>query len=78
MYHRGNETESGYTDLAQIATPGSNPASGFDRIYFKSDDFLYRLNSAGTEVQVGGVSTVGMANVTNEVLARLNFAILAV
>lgn len=33
----------------QIATP-SNPASGFNKIYPKSDDKFYRLNSSGTEV----------------------------
>lgn len=39
----------GYT---QISTP-SNPASGYNKLYFKSDDKLYKLNSAGTEAEVG-------------------------
>lgn len=38
---------------AEIATP-SNPAAGFNKLYFKSDDSLYMLNSAGTEVEVSG------------------------
>lgn len=43
MFTTGGE---GFT---QIATP-SNPASGFNKLYFKNDDKLYRLNSVGTEV----------------------------
>lgn len=38
--------------LAQIATP-SNPAASSDKLYFKSDDILYRLTSAGVETVVG-------------------------
>jgi len=38
--------------LGQISTP-SNPSSGSDKLYFKSDDNLYRLTSAGVETQVG-------------------------
>lgn len=37
---------------AQIATP-SNPSAGNDKLYFKSDDKLYRLTSAGVETEVG-------------------------
>lgn len=37
--------------IKQSATP-ANPAATFDKLYFKSDDKLYRLNSAGTEVQL--------------------------
>lgn len=37
----------------QIATP-SNPAAGSNKLYFKSDDKLYRLTSGGSEAQVGG------------------------
>ena len=36
----------------QIATP-SNPAAGYDALYFKSDDKLYKKDSAGNEVEVG-------------------------
>lgn len=39
----------------QISTP-SNPASGKDKLYFKSDDNLYTLNSSGIETQVGSGS----------------------
>lgn len=37
----------------QIATP-SNPSANTNALYFKSDDNLYMLNSAGTETQVNG------------------------
>jgi hypothetical protein len=42
---------SGYADMTQIATP-ANPAPGHDRLYFKSDDNLYILNSADTETKI--------------------------
>lgn len=38
-------------DMKQIATP-SNPAAGRDRLYFKSDDFLYTLSPGGTERRI--------------------------
>lgn len=41
-----------YVDLLQQATP-ANPAATRNRLYFKSDDKLYKLNSAGSEVEVG-------------------------
>lgn len=37
----------------QIATP-SNPSSGFNKLYFKSDNSLYSLTSAGVETVLGG------------------------
>jgi len=37
----------------QISTP-ANPDSGYNKLYFKNDDKLYRLTSAGDEQQVGG------------------------
>lgn len=43
---------STYLDYTEIATP-SNPSSGVLRLYSKSGDSLYTLNSAGTETQVG-------------------------
>ena len=46
MFVTGGE---GYT---QISTP-SNPASGFNKLYFKSDNQLYTLTSAGAERVVG-------------------------
>lgn len=36
----------------QISTP-SNPSANYNKLYFKSDDKLYRLTSAGVEVEVG-------------------------
>jgi len=38
--------------LKQISTP-SNPSSGYNKLYFKSDEKLYKLTSAGTETEVG-------------------------
>lgn len=44
--------------FAEIATP-ANPAANEHKIYFKSDGKMYRLNDAGTEVEVGaGAYTV--------------------
>ncbi len=58
MDHRGNELEAGYSDFTEIATPGSNPASGVLRAYAKSDDNLYILNHGGSETKVGAGSYV--------------------
>lgn len=55
MDHRGNEKDAGYVDLKQLSTP-SNPSSGYDRLYVKSDDTLYRLNSSGVESVIGSGS----------------------
>lgn len=55
------------TALKQISTPGIFPASGFDSLYFKSDDNLYRLTSAGVETQIGGsTSTVQIAYISDQ------------
>jgi hypothetical protein len=40
-------------DFLQITTP-ANPAANHNKIYFKSDDKLYKLTSAGVESEVGG------------------------
>ncbi len=50
-----NKTFSDSPILAEIATP-STPASGYGKIYFKSDGFLYQLNDDGTETKVGAGS----------------------
>jgi len=42
----------------QITTP-ANPSSGTNKLYFKSDSKLYKLDSAGTEEQVGAAATRG-------------------
>jgi hypothetical protein len=41
-----------YTTYKQRATP-SNPTSGSNRIYFKSDNKLYSLTSGGVEAEIG-------------------------
>jgi hypothetical protein len=40
-------------EMVQQTTP-ANPAAGRFKLYFKSDGNLYKLDSAGTEAQVGG------------------------
>ena len=40
----------------QISTP-ANPSSGTNKLYFKSDSKLYKLDSAGNEEQVGAAAT---------------------
>lgn len=49
--------------LAEVATPAT-PASGNGKVYFKSDGFLYQLNSAGTETKVGA-GAGGINYITN-------------
>lgn len=41
-----------FLDLLQQTTP-ANPSSNRNRLYFKSDDKLYKLTSAGVETEVG-------------------------
>lgn len=48
-----NKTFGDAATFAQISTP-SSPASGFDKLYAKSNDVLYRLNSAGLEIPLSG------------------------
>jgi hypothetical protein len=48
-----NPVISSYYDAPHASTP-SNPSAGTLRIYSKSDDRLFRLNSAGLEVAIGG------------------------
>ena len=50
--------------MKQIATP-ANPSSGENKIYFKSDDKLYKLTSAGVESEIGaGGSAVDYSDPT--------------
>jgi hypothetical protein len=51
-----NKTFSNEITLAEIASPAT-PASGFGKIYFKSDGFLYQKNDDGTETRVGSGSS---------------------
>jgi len=48
----GVATIDGQIVLKEIATP-STPAATYNSLYFKADDKLYRLDSAGTEKLVG-------------------------
>lgn len=45
------EVEEGHI-MKQTATP-SSPPSGYNKLYFKSDGNLYKLNSSGTETLIG-------------------------
>lgn len=46
-------TINGWIDLPEMAV-ATNPATGFWRIFFKSDGGLYKRNSSGTETAIGG------------------------
>lgn len=50
-----NKTFGDSITAAQIATP-TNPSAGFDKLYFKSDNILYSLTSAGVETPIGAAS----------------------
>ena len=45
-----------FFDVLQQTTP-ANPSAGRNRLYFKSDNKLYRLTSAGVETEVGSGGT---------------------
>ena len=47
----GDITSTGFLELAEQAAPGT-PATGFGRIYPKTDGWLYFLDDAGTEYEV--------------------------
>lgn len=51
-----------YIEFTQITTP-TTPASGKDRLYFKSDNNLYLKNPSGTETQISNAG--GSGTVTN-------------
>lgn len=59
-------------ELQEIATP-ANPAANEHKIYFKSDGKFYRLNSAGTEQEVGSspLTTKGDLFTYSTIPARL-------
>lgn len=61
----GSISSPTFIDYVQIATP-ANPAATHDRLYFKSDDKLYGLNSSGVETLIGpstsGITGSGTAN----------------
>jgi hypothetical protein len=51
----GDKTFDDPITIKQVSTP-SNPSSGYNKIYFKSDNKLYKLTSGGVEAEVGGAS----------------------
>ncbi len=59
----GAVTNNTSETFLQISTP-ANPASGYDKLYAKSDDKLYKLNSAGTETAI--LTTSDTQTVTNK------------
>lgn len=55
-----NLSNKTFTDAitgAQIATP-SNPVASKNKLYFKSDNNLYSLNSGGSETQISGTGLI--------------------
>lgn len=50
---------SSFVDSGQISTP-ANPASNRDRLYFKSDNNLYSLDSTGNEKLIGSGSSLSL------------------
>lgn len=56
-----NKTMGDALTFTQISTP-SNPSSGFNKIYPKSDGLFYTLDSGGNEVAVGSGSGSGEIN----------------
>ena len=56
--------QSSYEDFTEISTPAS-PSSGVVRIYSKSDNNMYYLNSSGLEQQIGSGSSSGINYISN-------------
>lgn len=50
---------SSFIDSGQISTP-ANPSSNRDRLYFKSDNNLYSLDSTGNEKLIGSGSSLSL------------------
>lgn len=44
----------GALNVQQTSTPSVLPAAGYDLLYFKSDDNLYKLTTGGIETQISG------------------------
>lgn len=62
-----NLNANGFLDFLQIATP-SNPAASHNKLYFKSDGNLYKLDSAGVETAIaggGGGANTTLSNLTS-------------
>ena len=47
-----NKTIDGELTFIETTTPGTNPPSGSNDLYFKTDNHLYSLDSTGTERQI--------------------------
>lgn len=65
-YGWGNHASGGYQlvhTYLQISTP-SSPSSGYTKLYFKSDDKLYKKTSVGAETEIGS-GTASAITVTN-------------
>ena len=58
----GGASFTSYNDYTQIATPGSNPASGFLRVYGKTGAGICWLDSAGSETCAGAAGAGGVAS----------------
>lgn len=56
---------AGFIDFEEVAAP-STPASGYTRVYAKSDGKLYRKDDGGTEAELGGGSVTPASTVTSE------------
>lgn len=64
----GEKTFENALGLKQISTP-ANPSATYNKLYFKSDNKLYKLTSGGTETEVGsggvgGAGTVFVGSIT--------------
>lgn len=57
--------------LNQIVTP-SNPPAGSNKLYFKNDDKLYKLTSAGVETEVGSGGGGANAALSNLAAVAIN------
>lgn len=68
-----NKTFGDAATFTQISTP-SNPSAGFDKLYVKSDDKFYSLNSAGVETQIGSGTGSGGTNYIANPNAEANTA----
>ena len=69
----GTRSLTGPLTQTQQTTP-SNPSAGSNKLYFKSDNKLYTLNSSGTEVALGTASgsVTGPGSSTNNAIATWN------
>jgi hypothetical protein len=75
VLHLSGGTMTGALDLdlpllmAQNTTP-ANPAASHNKLYFKSDDKLYKLTSGGTETEVGAASGT-LSNIVEDTTPQL-------